>query len=272
MERWGKVQQAYVTSNPLLRSVVHKRFSEAIRESGLPEFPLQGFTEEIPPYLHHPDSLFEEDEKSLSKLWKSILRGEVIATEAWDDEVIMFYVRGGFAGRVMDIRLTCHEHQWHIDSVISMYARPLMRSPWFNRGTFAAALVVAALVGYGVHQPTLHSPQSVAASTLAPTQVDNKAQAKGKSSASNTMPVAAKPKVTHAQPRVVRFTLSLGMPLYNLAEFLYKQHLVSNAMGFDMLLKNIGLDRDMKPGTYSFHTGMTEKQIIRVLRTGPKSV
>jgi hypothetical protein len=266
------MKQAYVTSNPLIRSVVHKWFSEAIWEIGLPEFPFYGFAEEISPYLHHPDSLFEENEKSLTKLWKSILRGEVIATEVLDDEVFMFYVRGGFAGRVMDVRLTCHKHQWHIDSVISMYSRPLMRSPWFNRGTFAAAVVVAALIGYGVHQPTLHSSQSVAVSTLAATQADNKAQAKGTSSVSNTMPVAAKPNVTRAQPRVVRFTLSLGMPLYNLAEFLYKQHLVSNAMGVDMLMKKIGIDRDIKPGTYSFHTGMTEKQIIWVLQNRPKNV
>lgn len=266
------MKQAYVKSNPLIRSAVHKRLSSSIKEIGFPEFTYGEFTKEISPYLRHPDSLFEEDEKSLTKLWKSVLSGEVIATEVLEDEVFKFYVRAGFSGRVLDIRLTCHEHQWHIDTVISMYRRPLMRSPWFYRATVSTAVVVAALVGYAAHQPNFHSSQPVAMSMGAATQVDNNGQAKAKGSVSNLLSVAAKANVTHVQPRVVRFTLSIGMPLYNLAEFLYKQHLVSDAMKFDMLMKNTGVDRDIKPGVYSFHTGMTEKQIIQVLQSKPKNV
>jgi hypothetical protein len=277
------MQGTSFSSNPLIQSVVYKSFGQAIKEIGLPEFPEQVFTEEITPRLKFVGSPIPDNQESLMKLWKSILRGKIIATEVWNEEILVFYVRGGFGGDVVDVRLTCQEGQWHVESVVAVYPRPLVHTPWFYRSAYAGLVLVAAILGYAVHHPASDATPAESqytAMTLAneiagtngstqaassPSQTTQPAQPSTQpSTEQSTQQQASKPT-----PRTVTFTLSRGMSLYDLSKFLRDQHLVSDAMKFDMALKKSGADRKIRPGKYTFREGMSESQIIDVLKHGP---
>ncbi|MFD1676482.1 hypothetical protein [Alicyclobacillus fodiniaquatilis] len=270
------MQEAYINANPLIRSVVHKPFTEAIRSIGLPAFPQLAFTDSISPYLHVPGSLFEDDEHTRAKLWNSVMHGEVIATDVWDDMPV-FYVRGGFGGRCMDVRLIYRDRQWALQSVVSMHHRPLMRTPWFLRLVTIAAIVVAGILGYVLHQPK-HAPtpavnampttQPKIPSTTPATKQDAKTQpSTQKNTTAPTKTKTAKPPT----PTTFTFTLEPGMPLNDLSKFLNEHHLFSGIVKFDMAMKNTHIDQAVRPGKYTFKTGMSEKQLLQVLKNGPNN-
>jgi hypothetical protein len=272
------MQGTSFSSNPLIQSVVYKSFGHAIKEIGLPEFPEQVFIEEITPRLKFVGSPIPDNQESLMKLWKSILRGKIIATEVWNEEILVFYVRGGFGGNAVDVRLTCKEGQWHVESVVAVYPRPLIHTPWFNRTAYAGLVLLAAILGYAIHHPASDATPAQSqytAMTLAQ-QTETNGSAQGASSPSQTNQLAQPSTQQSTQqpeskptPRTVTFTLSRGMSLYDLSKFLRDQHLVSDAMKFDMALKKSGADRKIRPGKYTFREGMSESQIIDVLKHGP---
>jgi hypothetical protein len=257
------VQEAYIGLNPLIRSTVHETFHRAVNSIGLPDFPQDVFFEEITPYLRSPQSPFEENEKL--KLWNAIMHGEIIATEAWENTHV-FYVRGMVGTRVIDIRLIHKDHEWHIQSVISMGVRPFFRVPLIQRLAVIAAVVVAAVLGYSFHHPA-QGPSVVAnRSSLGSSNIatqDNKPALPSHSSVDSSVD-AKKPQV-----QTISFTLAHGMSLHELSKFLYAHHLVKGAVHFDMVLKRTGIDRHLKPGTYTFKTDMTENQILQALQHGP---
>jgi hypothetical protein len=199
------------------------------------------------------------------------LRGKIIATEIWNEEVLVFYVRGGFGGQAVDIRLTCNEGQWHVESVVAVYPRPLFHTPWFYRTASAAAVLVAAVLGYAVHPasqaapPTTQPVSQQIASTLTTQPAGTKANGTNGAGHEASLPSRAE-KPT---PRTIKFTLSHGTSLFDLCKFLHSQHLVDDAVKFDMELKKSGADRKIRPGVYTFREGMSESQIIDVLKHGP---
>jgi hypothetical protein len=269
------MQGTSFSSNPLIQSVVYKSFGQAIKEIGLPEFPEQVFTEEITPRLKSVGSPIPDNQESLMKLWKSILRGKIIATEVWNEEILVFYVRGGFGGDVVDVRLTCQEGGWHVESVVAVYPRPLVHTPWFYRSAYAGLVLVAAILGYAVHHPASDATPAQSqytAMTLAHDTPGTNGSTQGASSPSQTnLPTqqSTQQQTSQSTPRTVTFTLSRGMSLYDLSKFLRDQHLVEDAMKFDMELKKSGADRNIRPGKYTFREGMSESQIIDVLKHGP---
>jgi hypothetical protein len=269
------VQGTSFSSNPLIQSVVYKSFGHAIKEIGLPEFPEKVFMDEIIPRLKFVGSPIPDDEQSLMKLWKSILRGKIIATEVWNEDILVFYVRGDFGGNVVDVRLTCQEGEWHVESVVAVYPRPLVHTPWFNRSAYAGLVLLAAILGYAVHHPAseVTSAQSqYIATTLANQTAGTNGSTQGAPSPAQTNQPAqqsTQQQTSQSTPRTVKFTLSRGMSLYDLSKFLRDQHLVEDAMKFDMALKKSGADRKIRPGVYTFREGMSESQIIDVLKHGP---
>ena len=263
------MRETDMDSNQFLRSfmtgVVHKSFARAIRHIGLPDFPRQLFVREIKPYLHLTENDRLEERKSLVKLWRSTLQGEVIATDVRDD-VPAFYVRAGLGATGYVMRLILINGNWRIDSVISVYERQFFHMPWFRRAAFASAVAAAALLGLFLHQP-IAQPRVQVESAAKPAVKGPLTHAAANHGASTHV---GNSKV-HVQKTVsaFRFHLALGMPLGNLSQFLYQQHLVSNAVAFDMLLKNTGIDTDVQPGTYIFKKGMKVKQILQELKQGP---
>ncbi|MCL6598954.1 endolytic transglycosylase MltG [Alicyclobacillus macrosporangiidus] len=255
-------EETSYSSNPLIQSVVYKSFSRAIEDIGLPEFTHQVFIREITPHLKTVGSRFPDDERSLSRMWKAIVRGEIIATEVWNDEILVFYVRGECMGYFVDIRLTCRSGEWHVQSVVAIYPRTLFRSVWFRRTAYAGGVLVAAVLGYAVHHP---ATQPVAP---APQQVTSIHSAQAAGNDDTTDGASLSSRVQQSEPRTITFTLSRGMALSELSKFLESQHLVSDATEFDMALKKSGVDRNIKPGVYTFHEGMSESQIIDVLKQG----
>jgi hypothetical protein len=264
------MQGTSFSSNPLIQSVVYKSFGHAIKEIGLPEFPEKVFIEEITPRLKFVGSPIPDNQESLMKLWKSILRGKIIATEVWNEEILVFYVRGGFGGDVVDVRLTCQEGGWHVESVVAVYPRPLIHTPWFYRSAYAGLVLLAALLGYALHHPASDATPAESqhtAMTLAQQTAGTNGSTQGASSPSQPNQSAQQSNQESASktPRTVTFTLSRGMSLYDLSKFLRDQHLVDDAMRFDMELKKSGADRKIRPGVYTFREGMSESQISDVL-------
>lgn len=252
-----------IGSNELLKSAIHKTLTYAIRELGLPEFSQEQFSREISPLLRNPLSTIEDSDETRTKLWKSTLRGEIFATEVRSDDTLVLYVRSALQGTVLDLRLTCRDLEWHIEEVISIHSRPIVRSPWFYRAAFVGAVIVAGVVGYALHQPTEKVvTQQAAAVPSASTSV---AQATTRAADPSAKSKTSKP----SPPQTFSFTLNHGMSLYDLCKFLQAHHLVDNAMGFAMTLKNTGVEKDVHPGTYTFKSGMNENQILQVLKQGP---
>ncbi|MCY0900792.1 MAG: hypothetical protein OWU32_01235, partial [Firmicutes bacterium] len=117
-----------IGGNTLIHSfiaeVIHQPFGHAIHKIGLPEFPKQTFLLEMGQILCEADGTVADDHKTLVKLWRSLQRGEIIATNVWDDAPL-FYVRVGIGSAGLVIRLIHKPTEWHVESVISVYHRPL---------------------------------------------------------------------------------------------------------------------------------------------------
>lgn len=256
--------------------VVHHSLHRAARQIGLPPLPTQVFVMEVSRALTGLDGRFPDDHDSLVKLWRSIWHGEIIAAQVQED-VPVFYVRGGQGGMGIVVRLLCEHDQWSVDRVVSVYHRPLFEARWLSRTTTAAVIVAAAAIGFASHGLSAHSlvakPVQTAASQI--TQAPAIAKTTTVTAAQHARPSLhsrqVAPKVTVAPPQKssYTFTLGLGMPLYNLAQFLADKKLVPSAMGFDMTMKQDGLNSDVQAGTYTFTSGMTVQQIIHVLKSGP---
>ncbi|WP_146823641.1 hypothetical protein [Alicyclobacillus suci] len=294
------MQDAKLNSNPLIRSVIHTSFRTAVRDLGFPEIPKDSFQREILPYLRAPGSLFDDSPETLEKLWNAILRGEVVVTEM-EGDTIVFYVRGSVGQRVLDVRLAWHDLQWHVTSVVSMYHRPLLRWNWFYRIAFAVSVVVAGIIGYAVHTPQSTS-KSVSASTgqwdsattgvgqakttvntatnptpSAGPQTGNDTSAASaasdnptSSSTGNSTGGSGAGHSTSSTASAYTFTLRPGMSIHDLSVFLHAHQLIHEpAIQFDMVLKNAGLDRTIRPGRYTFKPGMTKSQILHVIQSGP---
>lgn len=281
--------------NTLMRSfvseVVHQRFSRAVRRIGLPDFPWQTFLVEVSHSFHTVHGRLPDDRQSLRKLWRSMRDGEIFATEVWDNSPV-FYVRATLESLGVVLRLIYIEDEWHVESVISIYHNPLTKVPWFRRSVLAAVVVVSLALGFAlrpVPQPTVAGPVGTHTTGPGMTQTGTgSANSKGADKAGHAKgPVGtvADTKGTHhakagasgstssstsgTQGSTLTFTLAEGAPLYNLALFLYQNHLVANPMTFDMLMKQTGIDLDVQPGTYRFRSGMTTAAILAALKRGP---
>ena len=284
------MRETEMKDNQFLRSfvtgVVHKSFARAIRHIGLPDLPRSLFIREIKPYLHLAENSRLEDGESLTRLWRSTMQGEVIATDVRED-LPAFYVRCGFGTTGYVVRLVLVKGDWRIDSVISVYERQVVHIPWIRRGAFAGAVTAALVFGLLV-DPWIVKPrivmESAAQSAARQGSVANGSQpsatphhgalATVHSGGSAKVPLGATAHTAGAATpsqtaTTFRFHLAPGAPLGNLSQFLYEQHLVGNAVAFDMLLKNTGIDKAVQPGTYIFKKGMHVSQLLQELKQGP---
>ena len=89
------------------------------------------------------------------------------------------------------------------------------------------------------------------------------------SSGSKASTTGATARSTARANTTVTYRLALGAPLYNMCVYLASHHIVNNAMAFDLHLSQIGVDKTVRPGTYTFHVGMSEQQVVNILRNGP---
>lgn len=262
----------------LVESSIYRPFISAVTEIGLPNFSLHELMQQLTPHLVSAESTIPDSERVLARFAKSILHGEVIAAETLDAGVFVFFVRGGVGRTGMNVRMTCRDHAWHVEAVHSSHSRPLLYARWLNRSVFGAAVLVAAAVGYAVHTPsqtTAPEPQNVLVSPGQSNQAGSANQVAPAHSTTNGISPGQSTPTSTSQPspqnpaKTVTYHLGTGVPLYHLAQFLYSQHLVGSAMNFDMKMKNTGVDRSVKPGTYVFPRGDSTSQFISVLRKGP---
>ena len=72
-----------------------------------------------------------------------------------------------------------------------------------------------------------------------------------------------------SSPQIYHFTLTSGMPLHDISVFLQQHHLVGNAFAFDQVLHKTGVEKYVWPGTYTFHSNMTQSQILQELKSKP---
>ncbi|MFB5190572.1 hypothetical protein [Alicyclobacillus fastidiosus] len=286
------MQEAKIKSNPLIRSVVHTSFRKAVSDLGFAPIPKDVFQYEIAPYLRAAGSLFDDSQETLEKLYYAILRGEVVVTET-EDETIVFYVRGSVTQRVIDVRLTCRHQQWHVKSVVSMYHRPLLHWNWFYRAAFAVSVVLAGVIGYTLHEPhaavsatsqslsgqvassstsvgqakTTNGTAANPANSSAPTTGNGTSNSTGASdSTSNASGDSSKAQASSS----FTFTLKSGMSIHDLSMFLHANHLINEpAVQFDIVLMHAGVDKTIRPGSYTFKSGMTQSQILHVIENGP---
>lgn len=291
------MQDADFNSNPLIRSVLHTSFRNATQNLGFAEIQKERFKQEIAPYLKTSESLFDDSDKTLEKLWQTVMRGEVIVAEMAND-VITFYVRGRLGQRAIDVRLICHRQDWHVDAVTSMYHLPFSQWRFVYRGGFVAALVCAAVIGYAVHVPHAVTAKVSSAKatnslqTLAPsvasgqntTNIGNTSNTAVGTSSNGTNAVASPSTSNTASNTTTNsvgtpipppstlytFTLKHGMSIHDISVFLHAHNLIHEAaVDFDLQLHHAGIDRTIRPGSYTFKSGMTQNQILSVLRAGP---
>lgn len=268
------MQASNQSSNPLVKSIIHTSFGRAVKELGLPNFAQATFVKEIPPFLRSPDSMFEDMPQMHERVWSAVMQGQVIAAEVKEDLSFVFYVQATVGGRGIDVRLVCRNKEWHIDTVVSMYHKPIRASRWFHRSVFTGSVIVAGLLGYVLHGTLQHPVAPGPASSVKPSSQQN---------AQTSHPATQKPAppnpsgtqkpTTHTTPKPVvkqlTFQLKQGMSLDDLSQFLKSNHLVKSAVSFDMLMKTTRADRDVRPGTYHFTSDMTQQQLIAVVKHGP---
>jgi len=283
-----------IGGNTLIHSfiseVIHQPFGHAIHKIGLPDFPKQTFLLEMGQILCDADGTVADDHKTLVKLWRSLQRGEIIATNVWDDAPL-FYVRVGFGSAGLVIRLIHKTTEWHVESVISVYHRPLADYRLWRRASLAAVVILAAGLGFGLpklaataehlHLVTgalqrLTTPVTASTGSTTPTSAHSATGDIGASTTQLTTTLAgsassASRHVTMPVRHTWSFALEQGMPLFDLAQFLANHRLVPNATNFDMAMTQNGMDSDVQPGTYRFHSGMSQAALLQDIKNGPVS-
>ncbi|WP_026962872.1 hypothetical protein [Alicyclobacillus herbarius] len=288
----------------LLSSAVALPFAKAVRELGCADLPQAPFVDEIQPYLD--TAAFDRPNTAETRLavWRAVQNGRVLAVESLPDGGMLFHVQARLQGGLgMDVRLRYRADTWRVQSVTSIHRIPFQRTRSFMYLVSAASVVVAGLLGFslavGLHagsspaQPALtkngveswakaHGYQLVkpAAGPVSSTPV---AKSNGTSAAHKSVTPASGDKTTAKtgaaastspkKPAVktYTYTLHLGTPVHDLSVFLEQHHLVKSAIAFDMEMKNTHADADLRPGTYTFRSNMSESDLIRVLKAGPKS-
>ncbi|MCL6516733.1 hypothetical protein [Alicyclobacillus sp.] len=262
------------SSNALMQSIVDKPFSRAISDLGLPDLTQPVFAAEMASHLKgRADGYLAHDPAALEKMRRAVLRGRVIAAEIWNGDGLVFYVQGHHGGQAVEVRLTCQSGQWKVQAVLGVHPLPWFQSAWFRRVGVASGMLAAAVIGYVLHQPAAPvaraaptAPVTAATSAAPPTAATAQPAAASAEDATNAS--AGSPAAT-PKPRTVSFTLAPGMPVSKLALFLESEHLVPDAAAFDRTLKKTGADRTVRPGVYTFQEGMSEDQILQVLKRGP---
>ncbi|WAH37208.1 MltG/YceG/YrrL family protein [Alicyclobacillus dauci] len=283
------MKEPFIKSNPLIRSVLHKSFEQAMKDLGLPEIPQDMFMNEIKPYLRVAGSLFDDSQDTLNKLWRAIMRGEIIVTES-EGETFLLYVRGRIGQKVIDIRFSCRLHTWHIDAVVSMHYQTIRSFPWIYRVAFAVSIVIAGVIGYAIHPSgasvlaasggsTVNSSASAEAKTsvtgnatagATTPPADSNGTVNGTANTTQPTPATNTAKTDASKQKTLTFTLKPGMSVHDVSMFLHAHNLIhEDAVKFDMVLKHAGIDRDIRPGKYTFKTGMTQNQILGVLKAKP---
>ncbi len=269
-----------------MAGTIHMSFAKAYDQLGLPSLSNDVFIRGLLPHLEDYPEAKLWDHAYLNKLWMGVLKGEVIAFDVWE-EALVFYVRGGYQRQGIVLRLIYIDNVWKIDTVVSIYERQLFKATWFRNTSTIAAVVVAAFVGFLLHGQNASS-DTVASSAVLMTKAVPAVVATTKPTTSDAVSkkVAAQPatkpvdstkaivkKVVVAKSQVKQqfvYDLPLGGSLYNLAAFLKSHHLITGAENFDMLMKSTGADQNAQPGKYIFTTGMSQAQMIQVIKHGPK--
>lgn len=297
------------TMHPMLSSIVHRGFQAASKEIGCSEFREDDFIRGLVPYLHVLSSELPVEELDTRKLWQSMMTGEVIAVECADTETFVFQVRGKVASRFVDMKFSYCKDVWDILAVTSIHQLPIWRKSTRLWAGMATGLILAGLTGFLVAGQThAMNPQNVeawatangyqlvskeAAPPAGPTSNTTAHAASPSSGATNTgtsshssvqkavsrsastskgapsKTKSSKPQVSKSAPQVFSFSFRSGMTVHDISVFLTQHHLVSNALAFDQVLKQTGIDQDVWPGTYTFKSNMTQSQILQVLKNGP---
>jgi hypothetical protein len=271
--------------NPLVSSVVHLPFRKACRDLGFSVPDRQRFVADVEPLLRDAPLDLPDVDGLAERLWHAVLAGEVLAAEWLEDGRVVFHVRGQYRRDGVDLRLVNDHGSWHVAAVTSVHRHPWLRTRWARRGGVAAAVIAALAVGYGLPHPGgAASPQtglggadnavaataSSGAGTLASRSNAPSPQVQNASAGAQSGSAAQQKPKTPA-PTPVVFNLKEGVPLHNLSVFLYQHHLVKNPVAFDMKMKDSGVDRHLRPGTYRFMSNMTEDEVLKVLAKGPSS-
>lgn len=294
-----------VGMHPMLSSVVHLPFQAARKDIGCCEFAEQDFNRSITVHLNTLSREFPIESLDTHKLWQSMTAGEVIAVECKNTETFIFHVRGKISSKYVDMRFSYYKDDWSIEAITSIHNRPIWRSP--SRRLYlgmTGGVVLAGLAGFLLagHGPALN-PQNVQAwasangyqlvkkdpaqtaalsANMSPNQNGQAAanavgQAKTAKSGTGTThsQAASNPKkqqpIAKPKPAVQTFTFDLrpGMTVHDISVYLAQHHLVPNAIAFDQVLKNTGVDKKVWPGTYTFKSGMNQNQILQELQSKP---
>jgi hypothetical protein len=294
----------------LLTSAIQLPFAKAARELGCAELPQSLFMAEIEPYLLHTTAFdLPNTEETRVAIWRAIQHAPVLAVEALPNGGMSFHVRAQMKGGLcIDVRLVYRSDQWRVQAVTSIHRIPFLRTRWFARVATAGSVVLAGLIGFVIADQlhpaststtaTQMTEQGVAAWAAAHgyqlTKVNNTSSASNSSSsqgqgsaaktantsntanrssgeATSTQSSKDKSKSATQKKQTYTFTLKEGMSLHSLSVFLKQKHLVKDAVAFDMKMKDTGVDKDLRPGKYTFTSGMSESQLIKVLKAGPKS-
>ncbi|OFW75618.1 MAG: hypothetical protein A2201_01050 [Alicyclobacillus sp. RIFOXYA1_FULL_53_8] len=256
--------------HPLLSSVVHLPFQKAGSDVGCSEFTFKHFQRAIQAHLHILSAQSAMNELEQHKTWQALMHGEVIAVECLDDETLVFHVRGKTFGKYVDMRFAYLKEMWYIQAVTSIHDRPFWRSRLRYLLSLGGGVVAAASLGFALanHGTTPVTQQGAS----------DWAVANGYELVKKTPPVLAssppakatlsETKAASPNPTYV-FTFKLGMPVTDISSFLQKQHLINDAYAFDQVLKASGADKSIWPGTYTFTSGMSQNQILQVLKSKP---
>jgi hypothetical protein len=284
----------------ILSSVVHLPFKSAIKQVGCCEFSEKDFTTGIDTYLSKLADPTLLDGIDTAKLWSAMMTGEVLAVEYGENQSFIFQVRGKVSGRFIDMKFSYTRDDWNVLAVTSIHQRPVWRSR--SRLITESLLGIAAIVtisvlathshavaytkhgvnswaqknGYKLVSATTPSTSASAQPASSAGQSTNSTSSAGTSSSAatsgshaGTSNSAAASTTAKAKPQTFSITFKKGMTVHDISTFLQKHHLVSNAYSFDQVLHKTGVEKQIWPGTYTFQSGMKQKQILKVLKSKP---
>lgn len=267
--------------NVLLESSIHRGFQHSVRALGCVLPGPEVFDAETLQYLIAHLELSRDEIKNLrEQLHARLSSAEVLTAEDLGDGRFSFLVRVPYQRHLVDLWLIYRRDVWKSGGVAALSQRPLWKRPRVVGSLLAVSYAVVAMAAGAVGQYQVgHDQQRLAALAgragyaLVPAPGSASSTAgPGRTSAQSPAPPApnGQSPTPPANPSVT-FNLQMGMSASDVTQFLHDQGLIQDAAAFNQKLADSHVDQNLKPGTYTFHKGMTEDEIVQTLQKGPQS-
>jgi hypothetical protein len=261
----------------LLRETVGKPLKKAMADLGCPDLPHGLLTTEHREFLDAKLDNLPEDMGELERLvLKNAVDGKVIRVGHTPDGKSLFSVRFRLQNAACVITFAYCREEWTIHQIEAIQTRAFQINRLLLGGLIGSAVsfMIAFLLWNTSGDDIVAKAKEAGYVVLTEEEYRQKvgdaalaAASTGQNSAPNTNEKTNPSTANQADSNeTVAFTLQQGMTVNDLTTFLKNEGLIQDQAAFNQKLTQQGIDTKLQPRTYNFRKGMSEQELMEVLK------